>query len=191
MEGGIRSQQFPPGECASLISELHEWGGFYGIVGAAAGALIGLQFVVMTLGGQRPPSRQAEVSAAFATPTIVHFSVVLLLSALLQAPWKTILPAAAVCGVLGFAGTAYSLVTAWRMRVQTIYRPDFEDWMFHALLPLVAYAGLASSTLAIVPHTREALFADGAATLLLLFTGIHNAWDAVSFLVHRRPKDEA
>ena len=29
-------------------------------------------------------------------------------------------------------------------------------------------------------HTRPALFVVGAATLLLLFVGIHNAWDAVT-----------
>ncbi|HYU69885.1 MAG TPA: hypothetical protein VEL09_11210 [Burkholderiales bacterium] len=32
-------------------------------------------------------------------------------------------------------------------------------------------------------HTREALLGVGAATLLLLFIGIHNAWDAVSYYV--------
>lgn len=36
------------------MSELTEWGSFYLIVGSAAGALIGLQFVVMTLIAERP-----------------------------------------------------------------------------------------------------------------------------------------
>jgi hypothetical protein len=56
------------------------------IVGSAAGALIGLQFVVMTLIAERLPLRAAEASAAFATPTIVHFGAALLLSALMRAP---------------------------------------------------------------------------------------------------------
>jgi hypothetical protein len=60
------------------------------IVGSAAGALIGLQFVVMTLIAERPPLRAAEAGAAFATPTIVHFGAALLLSALLRAPWPTV-----------------------------------------------------------------------------------------------------
>src|SRR5277367_5969511 len=76
---------------------LSAWDSFYVIVGPSAGALIGLQFVVMTLIAERPPVQAAEASAAFATPTIVHFSLVLLLSALLRAPWDTIAPAALSC----------------------------------------------------------------------------------------------
>ena len=72
------------------MSELAAWDSFYVIVGSAAGALIGLQFVVMTLIAERPRVRAAEAGAAFATPTIVHFSAVLLLAALLRAPWPAI-----------------------------------------------------------------------------------------------------
>ena len=74
------------------------------------------------------------------------------------------------------------------MRVQTTYKPEFEDWLFHVLLPLAAYAVLAVSALAALSHTREALFGVGGATLLLLFSGIHNAWDAVAYhvLVNRK-----
>jgi len=67
------------------MSEIAKWGNFYVIVGSAAGALIGLQFVVITLIAERPPD-----GAAFGSSTIVHFSVALFLSALLLAPWQTI-----------------------------------------------------------------------------------------------------
>jgi hypothetical protein len=46
------------------MSELAEWDSFYIVVGPAAGALIGLQFVVMTLSAERPPLRAAEAGAA-------------------------------------------------------------------------------------------------------------------------------
>ena len=75
------------------MSQFAEWESFYLIVGSAAGALIGLQFVVITLIAERPPPEEA--GAAFATPTIVHFSVVLLLSAVLRAPWHAITTIAA------------------------------------------------------------------------------------------------
>jgi hypothetical protein len=39
------------------MTVLSGWGNFYVIVGSAAGALIGLQFVVMTLIADRPPQR--------------------------------------------------------------------------------------------------------------------------------------
>ena len=37
------------------MQELEGWESFYVIVGSSAGALIGLQFVVMTLLADRPP----------------------------------------------------------------------------------------------------------------------------------------
>jgi len=48
---------------------------------------------------------------------------------------------------------------------------------------LAAYATLALSALAASSRAHEALFGVGAATLLLLYIGIHNAWDAVSYHV--------
>ena len=77
------------------MSEFAEWDSFYVIVGSAAGALIGLQFVVLTLIAERPPLRAADAGAAFATPTIVHFGTALLLSAILRAPWQAAAPVAA------------------------------------------------------------------------------------------------
>ena len=173
------------------MSELAPWDSFYVIVGSAAGALVGLQFVVMTLIAEKPP-RAPEAGAAFATPTVMHFSSVLLLSAVLRAPWASIAPVAALWGVIGAAGTIYSVIVARRVRRQTYYRPVFEDWSFHVLLPLASYALLALSALAAPLHERGALFGVGAAALLLLFSGIHNAWDTVSYYVFvmRKEKDK-
>jgi hypothetical protein len=168
------------------MSEFAEWESFYVIVGSASGALIGLQFVVMTLIAERPPLRSAEAGAAFATPTIVHFSAVLLLAAVLRAPWHATIAVAALWGLVGLSGVAYAVIVARRMRVQTAYQPVFEDWLFHALLPLAAYAVLVLSAFAAPAHARAALFGVGAAALLLLFIGIHNAWDAVAYLVDSR-----
>ena len=87
------------------MSELTEWDSFYVIVGSAAGALIGLQFVVMTLIAERPKPA-AEAGAAFGTPTIVHFSIALLLSAVLRAPWlRTRSIAAATAGMAAIPST--------------------------------------------------------------------------------------
>lgn len=155
------------------MSELAKWDSFYVIVGSAAGTLIGLQFVVITLVAQRPALRVAEAGSAFATPTIVHFGTALLLSAVLRVPWRSIIPAAAILCLIGCAGVAYALIVARRMRAQAAYHPQFEDWLFHALLPLVAYAMLAVAAFAAPSHTHEALFAVGGAALVLLFASIH------------------
>jgi hypothetical protein len=175
------------------MTALDGWENFYVIVGSSAGALIGLQFVVLTLIAERPPLRAAEAGAAFATPSVVHFGVVLLLSAVVSAPWHAIRAVAGFWGLVGLSGIVYAVVVARRLRLQGVYRPVFEDWLFHVLLPLVAYAMLAVSAYAARSHARPALFIVGAATLLLLFVGIHNAWDAVTYhvFVNRRGQREA
>jgi len=165
------------------MPELNEWESFYVIVGSAAGALIGLQFVVLTLIAESPTLRTAEAGGAFATPTVVHFAVALLLSAIVRAPWKSILPVSGLWGLIGLSGIAYVVAVARRIRLQSTYRPDFEDWLFNTLLPSVAYMVLAASALSAHSYTREGLFGLGIATLLLLFIGIHNAWDAVAYHV--------
>jgi len=170
------------------MTVLSGWENFYVIVGSSAGALIGLQFVAMSLIAELPvgPGTQ-QAGSAFATPTIVHFGAVLMLSAALSAPWQEVSSIAAVWGVIGWAGVLYAVIVTRRMRRQTAYKPEFEDWMFHALLPLAAYLVLGGAALLARPHVRGALFAVAGATLLLLFIGIHNAWDAVTYhvFVHR------
>jgi hypothetical protein len=122
-----------------------------------------------------------QAGAAFATPNIVHFGCALLLSAVLCAPWHGIGGPAILLGLLGLHGVAYEIIVARRMRQQTAYRPEFEDWLFHILLPCTAYVVLAVSAYGALSHARQALFGVAAAALLLLFAGIHNAWDAVTY----------
>ena len=165
------------------MSQFAEWDSFYVIIGSPAGGLIGLQFVVMTLLAERPHPRLADAAAAFATPTIVHFCAVLLLAALLRAPWPAITLAASCWGIMGVAGIIYEVIVARLMRKQAIYQPVFEDSLFHLLLPLIAYTILALSSLAAGVHVRSALFGVATAALILLFTAIHNAWDAVAYHV--------
>jgi len=172
------------------MTELAEWESFYLIVGPSAGALIGLQFVVLTLIGDRPSTRIAEAGAAFITPMIVHYQIVLLLSALLLAPWHSITPISIIWGAVGVIGFVYQCVVVRRMRRQAAYKPGFEDWLFYVVLPFASYLLLVLSPFAAPRHEREAVFAVGAATVLMLFAGIHNSWDSISyhvFVMRNRP----
>jgi len=171
---------------------LAEWDSFYVIVGSAAGALVGLQFVVITLMAQAPPSNATDAGAAFGTPTTVHLTTPLFLAALIRAPWHSLIPIAALWGLIGLGGTIYGIVVALRMLRQQRYSPVFEDWLFHLVLPIVAYVGLVATAFAIVAYPTEALFGVGGAVLLLLLVGIHNAWDNVSYHVFvNLPKQRA
>ena len=165
------------------MPELAKWDNFYVIVGSAAGALIGLQFVVLTLIAQMPRQSSPEAGAAFGSPTVVHFGAALFLSALLHAPWQSVVHVAAMLAIFGCGGVIYSAIVIRRMVRQRAYEPVFEDWLFHAVLPMVAYASLALSAIAVPSHFSQALFGVAAASLLLLYIGLHNAWDAVSYHV--------
>jgi hypothetical protein len=166
------------------MTALSGWTNFYVIVGSSAGALIGLQFVVMTLVANTPITRSAaQAGNSFMTPTVVHFGVVLLLSAAATAPWEGIAAVTVLWSLVGLGGVVYIVVVAWHLRSQTTYQAVFEDRLFHVLLPLAAYAMLVVSAWAAYSHPRRALFLVGAAVLLLLFIGIHNAWDTVTYHV--------
>lgn len=169
---------------------LSGWENFYVIVGSSAGALIGLQFVVMTLIAEMPAVRDIErAGSAFSTPTIVHLGAVLLLSAVINAPWRDAESAALAWGVVGIAGTVYTVIVTRRMRQQRAYQPVFEDWFFHSLLPLAAYVALAATAYVTPAHSQGALFGVGGAALALLFTSIHNAWDAVVYHVTKKNQE--
>jgi hypothetical protein len=165
------------------MTELAEWESFYLIVGPSAGALIGLQFVVLTLIGERPSMRIAEAGAAFITPMIVHYEIVLLLSAVLLAPWHSITPISIIWGATGIIGFVYQCVVVRRLRRQGAYQLGFEDWLFYVALPFAAYVLLVASPFVAPSQERDAAFAVGAATVLMLFAGIHNSWDSISYHV--------
>jgi hypothetical protein len=156
------------------------WESYYVIVGSSGAALTGLQFVVMTLAAE---TRRADGGAldAYATPTVVHFCVALYVAAVISSPWTGLTGPAIALGLCGLFGVVYALIATRRAVRQTGYKPVFEDWLFHTILPLIAYATLLASSL-FVRRTTEALFPIAASVLLLLFVGIHNAWDTVTYL---------
>ena len=160
---------------------LSGWVNFYVIAGSAAAALIGLQFVALALIAGLPVRKEA--GQAFSSPTIVHFGTVLFLSAALAAPWSSLEPACGLCVAGGVFGLVYTASVVRSLREQTIYELERADWVYYAVAPTAAYAVLAASALAAFTRPREALFGVGAAILLLLGLGIHNAWDIVTYHV--------
>jgi hypothetical protein len=112
---------------------------------------------------------------------------------MLLAPWHSITPISIIWGTVGVIGFVYQCVVLRRMRKQAAYKPGFEDWLFYVVLPFGAYLLLALSAFAAPTHEREAVFGVGAATALMLFAGIHNSWDSISYHVfvtrNRKPAD--
>jgi hypothetical protein len=163
------------------LPPLAEWESFYVIVGSSAAALTGLQFVVVALSADSNVGGAAEMDA-FGTPTIVHFCAVLLLAALVATPGQTSGSLSLCFTISGLTGLAYASVVVLRTRKQTGYKPVLEDWIFHALLPIVAYACLFINGLFLRWHPVGSLYIVAATALLLLYVGIHNAWDAAIYI---------
>jgi len=172
---------------ASLLAG---WENFYILVGSAAGGLTGLTFILIALirdvlaeSGQRPAS-----FGAFVTPTIVHFSGVLALSAYLSMPHQGPASLSAGFAVGGLTGFVYSGVVAAKMRRPVgNYVPVLEDWVWNVMVPAVIYAGLFVMSVVVLHRPTQTLYAVGAIALLLLFVGIRNAWDLAVWLTVKGP----
>jgi hypothetical protein len=171
------------------MSVLTSWESFYVIVGSSGAALTGLQFVVIALMADSELKGGPKEIAAFGTPTVVHFCTVLFVSAVLSAPWGSLASPAVVVGATGIAGLVYAIIVTLRARRQTGYKPELEDWIWHIILPFVAHGGLLVSALLLPHQARVAFFIIAGVSLLLLFIGIHNAWDTVTYIAVRiRPQ---
>jgi len=170
----------------TALSPFAAWESFYVIIGSSAAALTGLQFVVVVLGAEAR-SIGPEVGA-FGTPTVVHFCAVLLISAILSVPWRVVSNAGLALGAVGVAGIVYMAVVIRRARGQKRYVPVLEDWLWHCAFPLIAYVTLLVTALLLRRDPPQCLLVIGATALLLLFIGIHNAWDAVTYIATQQPQ---
>src|SRR5579863_7992539 len=107
---------------------LSAWSSFYVMTGSSAAALVGLMFVVISLVRTREMQTAQDGISTFSTPTVMNFGAVLLISAVLNAPWHTLFYAALSVGLIGFLGVAYLVRVAQRTKQFLDYRADFEDW---------------------------------------------------------------
>ena len=166
------------------LAPLATWQTFYILIGTAAATLTGLMFVVVTLlaGVRVRVPLSGEAFATFNTPNVVHFSLALLIAAVLSAPWQALWMVGTLLGLCGLGGATYAVIVVRRVRRQSDYRPVLEDWLFHTVLPLVSYSALVIAGILLPGQPTQALFIVATATVLLLFAGIHNAWDNVTFI---------
>jgi hypothetical protein len=167
---------------------LAPWANFYMMTGSAAAALTGLMFVVITLiFGETRLTPTPEGIGTFSTPTVLHFCNALFVSAILVAPWHTIVIVAPLIGVLGLVGMAYICRLLIRQRSLTTYKPDLEDWTWFTAAPFVAYAAIMCGGIGLHLMPSKALFVVGGAVVLLIFIGIRNSWDVVTFMATGGP----
>ncbi len=174
----------------TTMSALHAWETFYVIVGSSAGALTGLQFVVLTLITESGVIRgSSEALAAFGSPNVVHFCLALLVSAILSAPWHGLGTPGIAAALCGAGGLAYACTVLRRAVRQKDYKPVLEDWIWHTGLPMVSYAALIFGGIRLARVPEVSLYLVGGGVLLLVFIGIHNAWDTVTYVTVERTRE--
>jgi hypothetical protein len=171
---------------------LSHWQNFYTIIGTAAATLTGLMFVVTTLiaGIDTHASILNAAVSAYNTPTVVHFSAVLMLAGILSAPWQTFSSLSLLLGLLGLGMVFYSIIVLRRMRRVPHYQSTLEDWLWYLAFPLLAQVSLIVAAFVLPENPAPALYLVGSAMILLLLVGIRNAWDMVTFLAVERSHSE-
>ena len=169
------------------LPALSEWDNFYVIVGSASAGLTGLTFVVIALAADAKMVSMAGLRA-FITPIVVHFGSVLWLAALLCVPGHGRASLAICMSASGLVGSIYACMTTYRMyRMRVYYVPALADWIWNGILPVVSYLALIVASAAMLQHPRFSLYVIGSAALLLLYIGIHNAWDLAVWITAERP----
>lgn len=167
------------------LTALAGWENFYVIVGSSAGGLTGLTFVVIALIRDARSVRPTGLRA-FVTPTILHFCGVLALASFMSMPHQRLFSLSAGFTLGGLAGVIYGLRTMVTMRQGPDYVPVREDWVWNVILPTLVYACLFCMGLLVWHRPEQTLFGVAALSLLLLFIGIHNAWDIAVWMTMQK-----
>lgn len=176
---------------SDITPVLAPWANFYIMTGSAAAALTGLMFVVITLVfGEKRTDASPEGIGTFSTPTVLHFGNALLVSAVLVAPWHTLVVIEPLAGLIGLCGIVYVGRLVIRQRRMDGYESDLEDWMWFTIAPFVGYATILAGAILLHVVAAKALFAIGGGVVLLIFVGIRNSWDVVTYIATKPPGAE-
>lgn len=152
------------------------------MTGSSAAALTGLMFVVITLVTRdEDAARSRDGVSTYSTPTVMHFCAALLVSAVFVAPWRALLHPAVLTSLTGVAGIVYIARVILRAK-RLAYSPDLEDWVWYHILPLLTYIALFAGSIALPIAPPQGELAVAVTVVVLIFTGIRNAWDVVTFL---------
>ncbi len=167
---------------------LHDWQNFYQLVGESSATLTGLMFIAASLGTSLIDDKAGPKVRTFITPTIIYFSVVLLISALMNIPNQTSFWLSLQLGVIGLFGTGYSASHFWRLRGFDLDPADVSQiWLWNLALPLLASLCLLGAALELRQSFAAGLNAAAVGTLLLVLVGLHNAWSVTLRMVRLTP----
>ncbi|MGD9501915.1 MAG: hypothetical protein AB7V40_05445 [Methyloceanibacter sp.] len=152
---------------------MDDWDGFYTLAGSTAGTLIGLIFVVITLGIDHTKKGDEHRVRLFVTPVLVYFTSLLVIAMVMVPPLSAASRALAL-GAIGSAGLAY-VTNLWMLSHRTL-RFEGQRIIWHVAVPLASYTLIVASAAA---FALEAPFANALCAFgvtILLVTALRNTW---------------
>lgn len=172
------------------MQALQGWDNFFAMAGTAAATLTGLLFVVITLGTELSRSGISKGVHAFLTPTLVHFSGVVLQALIMLVPWPTAAACGIAVGVAALGGLVYAALVARRIAGLRFVSLELQDWATYSGIPAAANLGLLAGAIGLAAGWRAAPFAVAAGVAALLFVGIFDAWDLTLWIVRARQRTD-
>jgi hypothetical protein len=166
-----------------MADALHEWHEFYLLIGTAGGTLVALLFVAASIGVGFFTHEGAPATRTYISPVVLHFTVLLFISALGLAPLHEPLLFAVPVGAIGLIGVAVALVITVKVFADRSPHVVPFDCFAYGIIPAVAYGVIAAAGMMFAAGLDRALHILAAGLLLLLLINIRNAWDLVLTVV--------
>jgi hypothetical protein len=172
---------------SSFAELVHAWHDFDLLVGTASATLVGLMFVAASIGASVFTEKDRAAMKAFISPTVVHFTAVLVIAILAVIPTHDWLTLAGLLALVGVAGAIYSANLWIQLFVRRRFNVDIVDRLFYALIPVLGYLLLLLAAFVLFRQSEAGLDLLAAAQITLLLAGIRNAWDMMTWIVIRAP----
>jgi hypothetical protein len=171
------------------MSELAQWTNFYIIMSVVSSTLIGLLFVVITFAPDRRNVNDRGKISAYLTPTIVHFSTILLIAAVLSFPNHTKNTAAYCICTSDFLGLIYGASLLSRKSIATNFF-QVGDQILYIAIPLIIYCLFIFAGVLLLYRAQLGLTILAVGMGSLLCTAIRNSWAMAVFIASRQPTSD-
>jgi hypothetical protein len=158
------------------------WDSFYLMIGGAAGALIGLLFIVVTLIRGGDAATKLRTTGVYMTPTVAHLAMVLVLSAVATAPSLSLAIDGVIFGACALACLGFAARALLMFGIRSVQATHWSDILAYGIAPLVLCSSLAISAAAVWLSPAWAARGIAASLLALLLLAIRNAWDLVTWI---------
>jgi len=174
-------------EAIAIAQALRAWHDFYALIGEAAATLVGLTFVAASVGGGFSTPRRKVGMQSFLTPTVVHFTAILVTCLIVLAPSGPTNPIALLLVIDGLAGLVYCGWILLRMLRHGFFASiDMADRLWYALLQTVGYLLIGAAGLGLLRLAASSLDILAIGLVVLLIAAIRNAWDMTTWIIQRR-----